>query len=326
MTASKIWVFLERTEGGFEEVSLEILGRARELADKFNHTVTAVILGANPQEYVQSAIEYGADEALFLKNSNLEEYGTELFTHTLTDIVGKMKPDSFIIGATRNGRDLAARLAARLRTGLAANVVTLEMEADGALHSGVPGYGSRIIADILCVKSKPQMSTVRQGVYSVPVANPDRKGKVTVMDVDLKGQENAVTVVSRVEEDSIDITGSKRVIIAGNGVAGDLELVKKLADAIGADVGATRPLVDRGLFPRDVQVGSTGISLKADLVIVLGSSGSEHFVTGIANCGNVISIDINGKSDIFDYSDLCIVGDLSAILPELIRKLEVARS
>lgn len=326
MSQSKIWVFMERTPDGFEEVSLEILGRAKELAGKYGHSVTAVILGSDEGDYTSNAIAYGAEDVLFIKNGKLKEYGTELFTASLAETVKKMKPDSFIIGATRNGRDLAARLAARLKTGLAANVVTLEMEENGTLHSGVPGYGSRIIADILCVKSKPHMSTVRQGVYPAPSFDPKRKGKVSVVDVNLDGQENAVTVVSRMEQDSVDITGSKKVIIAGNGAAGDLELVKKLAEAIGADVGATRPLVDRGFFPRDVQVGSTGISLKADCVIVLGSSGSEHFITGIANCKDVISIDINKKSDIFDYSDFCLVGDVSTILPELIKKLEVAQS
>ncbi len=326
MTGSEIWVYLERYGNGFEEVSLEILGRARQLADRFGHTVTAVILGRELPGEAGNAAGYGADRTLFIRNRKLEEYGTELYTSALAEVCANMKPDSLIVGATRNGRDLAARLAARMRTGLAANVVTLDINGDGTLHSGVPGYGSRVIADILCIKNRPQMSTVRQGAYHMAEFAPGRKAGTEVVDVDLGGLSNAVSVVSRVKQDSIDITGSRIVVVAGNGAAGDLDLVKKFAERIGADIGATRPLVDRGLFPREVQVGSTGVSLKADCAIVLGSSGSEHFVTGLANCGTVISVDINSESAIFDYSDVCVVGDVSSVLPELIKKLEVAQA
>lgn len=322
MVESKIWVYLERDGQDFEESSLEILGAARDMADRHGHTVTGIILGKDVADLADTAIRYGADRAIFVKNDRLDSYGTELYTGALQALVAEQKPDSFLFGATSNGRDLAARLAARLRTGLAANVVTLDMNEEGILYSGVPGFGSKVIARIICVKNRPQMSTVRSGIFQKHQYDPDRKGKTEVVEPDLSGLENAVTVMSKITRQTRDITGSERVIIAGNGASGDIGRVEKLAEMLGADIGATRPMADKGIYPRDVQVGSTGISLKADYAIILGSSGSEHFITGIANCRKVISIDINPKSDIFEYSDYCVVGDISRILPELIRKME----
>lgn len=322
MAASEIWVYLERNGQDFEESSLEILGAARDMADKYVHKVTGIILGNEVGDLADTAVRYGADHVIFLKNDGLDAYGTEMYTGVLHKLVKEKKPDSFLFGATNNGRDLAARLAARLRTGLAANVVTLDMDSEGTLFSGVPGYGSKVIARIVCVKNKPQMSTVRGGIFQKHPYNPDRKGEKEIVEPDVSGFDNAVSVISSITRETKDITGSERVIIAGNGAAGDISLVEKLGHILQADIGATRPLADRGLYPRDVQVGSTGISLKADYAIVLGSSGSEHFITGLANCKKVISIDINPKSDIFEYSDYCVVGDVSKILPEIIRKME----
>lgn len=325
MVASKIWVYLERDGQDFEESSIEILGAARDMADKYGHNVTGIILGNDVADLADTAVRYGADHVIFLKNKDLDPYGTELYTKALQDLVSERKPDSFLFGATNNGRDLAARLAARLRTGLAANVVTLDMNEEGTLYSGVPGFGSKVIARIVCVKNRPQMSTVRSGIFQKHTYDPDRKGKTEIVEPKLSGLKNAVSVMSRITKETKDITGSERVIIAGNGATTDINRVEKLAEILKADIGATRPMADKGLYPRDVQVGSTGISLKADYAIVLGSSGSEHFITGIANCKKVISIDINPNSDIFEYSDYCVVGDISKILPELIRKMEAVK-
>lgn len=325
MSGSDIWVYLEREGSQFEEASLEILGAARRLADKYNHKVTGVILGSDSSDFGDDAISYGADDVIFIKHDKLEEYGTEMYTKSLTDVIKERKPDSFLASSTRNGRDLAARLAARLRTGLSANVVTLDMDEKGTLYSGVPGYGSKIIARIVCVKNKPQMSTIRAGIFQKGTPNKARKGKVEILNPNLDGVENGISVISRMTSETRDITGSERVIVAGNGVGDNIDLVKHFAEILNADIGVTRPIADRGMFPRDVQVGSTGISLKSKLAIVLGSSGSEHFITGIANCDTVISIDIDKNSDIFDYSDYCIVGDASKILQELISKMEVLR-
>lgn len=325
MAASNVWVFMETERDGFEEVSLEILGQARRLADRHGHRITAVVLGSDPSNPGKEAIGYGADSAICLKHEKLAEFGTDLYTAALSRLATERRPDTILVGATNNGRDLAARLAARLRTGLAANVVTLDLDEEGKLYSGVPGYGSKVIARILCVKNKPQMSTVRPGIFSSQEFNPERHGEVEIIEPELDGLENRVSVISRITEDSKDITGSERVIVAGNGAGGEIPLVEKLGEVIGADIGATRPLADRGLYPREVQVGSTGISLKAKYAVILGSSGSEHFITGIANCRTVISIDVNPDSDIFEYSDYCIVGDVAKLLPELIRIMEAPR-
>ena len=323
MSGSEIWVYLEREGAQFEEVSLEMLGAARRLADKFNNKVTGVILGHDPSDLGESAVKYGADSALFLKHDKLDSYGTEVFTSAMAELMLQRKPDILLVGATRSGRDLAARLAARLRTGLSANVVTLDIDEKGVLYSGVPGYGSKVIANIVCVKNKPQMSTVRAGVFEKNAYDPERKGSVEILKPNLDGVSNAVTVMSRITQEAKDISSSERVVIMGNGASSQPQIFEKFAEVLEADIGVTRPIADRGIYPRDLQVGSTGVSLKAKHVLVVGSSGSEHFVTGVANCKNVISIDIDPKSDMFDHSDYCVVGDASKILQEIIRKMEV---
>lgn len=323
MSGSDIWVFLEREDDKIEEVSLEILSEARRLADKHGHKVTGIILGNELGDMGKMAVSYGADRVVFLRNRKLETYGTELFTKALSDIVLKEKPDTLLVGGTRNGRDLAARVAARLRTGLAANVVTLDIDDAGTLYSGVPGYGSKVIASIVCIKNKPQMSTVRAGVFSKGTPSVERKGEVKIHDIVLDGIENSVSVISRVSQEMKDITNSEKVVVVGNGVSRDTKLVEQLANTLQADIGVTRPIADKGLFPREVQIGSTGISLKAKYALILGSSGSKHFVTGIENCKTVISIDTNPDSDIFDYSDYCVVGDASKIVSEIIKRMEV---
>lgn len=322
MSGKEIWVYLERDDDHFEDVSLEILGEARKLASKANEKVVAIILGSDPLDYSDTAIKYGADRVLFVKHDLLENYGTEAYTKSLSDLVKERRPNIFLVGASLNGRDLAARLAARLRTGLAANVVSLGIGEDGTLYSGVPGYGSKIIAQIVCVKNLPQMSTVRAGIFEKSKFDPQRKGEVEVIAPSLEETKNRVSVISRLQRQSKDISKSEKVVVAGNGVSMDVDMVDKFAKLMNADVGATRPMADRGIFPREIQIGSTGIALNSKIVVVLGSSGADHFVTGITNCKTIISVDIDPKSNIFDYSDYCVVGDASKILPELIKSME----
>jgi len=322
MTEKSIWVFLERKGDGVEDTSLEVLGKARELSDKSGLPVTGVIPGTMDGGKLKKIINYGADKLLYLDEANLNNYSTDLYVHSLESIVRERLPEILLIGATPYGRDLAGRLAARLRTGLTANAVTLDVDDNGLLVSGVPAYGGKIIAEIVCEKSRPQMATVRPGTFK-PYFNEKRNGEIETIRPDISGVRDRVRVRERKISDFLDLTKSKRTVIAGNGTRGDLGLVKEFADSIGADIGVTRPLADRGLISRDFQVGSTGYSLRSEIAVILGVSGSEHFTSGIKDCGTVISIDLNPKSEIFQHSDYCIVGDIFDLIPKAIEKMKV---
>lgn len=321
MSRKEIWVFLERNSDGIEDVSLEILGKAIELSKGSSYPVVGVMLGTPGTDETTKAIQHGAGTVLVLKNEKLNDYSTDLYMKALYDEISKDMPEVLLIGATPYGRDLAGRLAARLKTGLTANAVTLTVDPDGTLTSGVPAYGGKILAEITCQKARPQMSTVRPGTFPVSF-DEKRKGEVKESVPDLSKTENRVSVVERKVSKVSDLTKSQRTIVGGNGTHGDLGLVRNLADQIHADIGVTRPLADRGIVPRDLQVGSTGYSLRSKVAVILGVSGSEHFTSGIRDCETVISIDTDAKSEIFSHSDYCIVGDIFEILPLAIKQLE----
>ena len=322
MTDKSIWVFLERKGDEVEDTSLEILGRARELSDSSGMPVTGVLPGNIEDRKLRKIINYGADKLLNLNDNNLNNYSTDLYVHALQNIIKERMPEILLIGATPYGRDLAGRLAARLKTGLTANAITLDVDDKGILISGVPAYGGKIIAEIVCEKSRPQMATVRPGTFR-PYFSENRKGEIIAVKPDITGIKDRVAVKERKISEFRDLTKSKRTVVAGNGTRGDLKLVKEFADSIGADIGVTRPLADRGLISRDYQVGSTGYSLRSEIAIILGVSGSEHFTSGIKDCRTVISINLDPKAEIFQHSDYCIVGDIFDLIPKAIEMMKV---
>ncbi len=317
------WVFVEHDKNEIEDVSLEIIGRINEIKNKVNVSITSIIFGENTMDLPEKLIKFGSDNVIFLKNKYFEEYDTENYVNSITPIIDERKPEIILIGATYSGRDFAGRLAARLKTGLAANAITLDIDENGTLYTGVPGYGGRFIAEIVNNKKRPQISTVRPGVFKKMEMDENRKGKIEIIEVSVN--EPRVKVKEKVRKEFRDISKSDFVVIIGNGAADKMDLAKRFAELVNADIGVTRPIADRGLAPRDIQIGSTGLSLSSKIAIILGSSGSEHFVSGIEKCGTVISIDINKDSNIFNYSDYCIVEDLSKILPIIVEKLEGKR-
>lgn len=321
MTSNEIWVFVERAGEELEDVSLEILGKISQLAKGSGYMVVGVLAGTPSDKVSKEVIKYGADQVLILKDEKLNDYSNDYLVKALAEAAISKSPSALLIGATFYGRDLAGTLAARLKTGLTANAVTLELDKEGLLISGVPAYGGKILAEIVCKTARPQMSTVRPGTF-MKTYDPEREGKTEEVIPDLLSVQNRVKVIERNVTKMKDLTRSERAVVGGNGTGGNLSLVQKLAELTHLDLGVTRPLADKGLAPRELQVGSTGYSLKAKLALILGVSGSEHFTSGIRDCGTVISIDIDKDSEIFNHSDYCIVGDVSELVPLAIQKLE----
>ncbi|MEM4536331.1 MAG: electron transfer flavoprotein subunit alpha, partial [Nitrososphaerota archaeon] len=178
-----VWVFLERRGDEVIEPSLEVLGKARELADRYGDNVAGVLMGAkNLEIQAETAIKYGADVVYIVEDPLLEDYSTIPYSEALSRLVKKYKPNIMLYPATRNGRDLAGRISAKLGLGLSANTVWLDIVGDGVLLAGVPGFGGGIMAVTKCL-TKPQMSTVRPGAFSKPRLNPMREGRIEKVDV-----------------------------------------------------------------------------------------------------------------------------------------------
>lgn len=323
--ARGIWVYLEQQAGKLEGVSLELLGKARELADEAKMPLLGALLGHQVGDLAKEAIACGADEVIVADAPVLTQYRTDPYTRVVAQMVRDHKPDIFLLGATPDGRDLAGRLGVRLRTGLTADCTALWLrEGTSLLEAQVTGFGGGITADIECEYHRPQMATVRPGIFQAAEPDPARKGAITPVAVSVPQEDERVQVVERVTSEGVDITKAKVIIAGGRGIRGDWQLLEALATLLGGEIGATRVAVDEGWIGRDRQIGQTGLVTKPDLAICLGISGASHFTVGVEKAGMVVSINTDAEAEIFEHSDYGSVEDIFQVLPPLVEELRKA--
>ena len=321
MGRESIWVWVEQDAGEVEPSSLEVLSKAREVADKYNYEVAAIVMGEKVEQLAPTLGRYGAHRVLLVEHPVFKHYTYYPYYITASRLVEEKKPNTFLFSATRNGRDLAGRLAVRFKTCLMAHIISIDYDKEGRLVGGVPGFGGNIVAVVSCTKGRPQMATVAPGVFEA-VERGSSEPVVEKYSPPAEVEKTPVRIIERKIGEIVDLSRSEKVVVAGMGTGGNLELAKKLCEIIGADLGATRPLADIGVVPRDLQIGTTGVSLKSKLAIVLGASGAPHFVSGLLDVKKVISINKDPEAPMKEYSDYYAVGDLFEIVPILIKKLE----
>ncbi len=319
--ASGLWVFLEQQDGVLEPVSLELLGKARQLADESQQVVTGILLGYEISPLAIPAVALGADEVLLCENTLLRRYTTDPYTKVMAELILERRPDILLLGATPNGRDLAGRLAVRLRTGLTADCTDLSLDTDGLLVGQVTGFGRGILAGILCPQHRPQMATVRPGVFPRPAPTQSPDGRIQRVATRLTQADAPVRVLRRSTARGGDITAAERLVIGGRGVHGDFDVLRQLASLIGADVGASRVAGDEGWIDREAQIGQTGYVTRPKLAIVCGVSGAMQFTVGIQDAETVVAINSDPEASIFEAADYCIVDDVFEVLPPLIEAL-----
>lgn len=323
--ARGVWVYLEQEQGRFESVALELLGQGRVLADALGTTLTGVLAGYALGDLPSSAIACGADVVLVADQPDLQIYGTDTFTRVVTEMVHAGKPDILLIGATPNGRDLAGRLAVRLRTGLTADCTGLAIDPERRLLRGdVVGFGGGIVATILCPDHRPQMATVRPGIFAQPEPDASRQGRIETVDVQLSADDMPVRVLERSVSEGIDLTRSGAIVAIGRGAHGDLSLAERLAKLVDAEIGGTRVAADEGWIERDRQIGQTGVVTKPKIAFCLGISGAIHFTVGVEQADCVVAINTDPEAPVFEHADFCIVDDMFAVLPHLIEQVEQA--
>lgn len=317
--AQGLWVYLEQTDGRLAGVGRELLGKSRGLADETGVPLAAVLLGHAVGPLAEEAIRYGADEVWVVDHPQLESYRFDLYTDVLFHLTRTSRPDILLMGATPNGRDLAARLAARLRTGLVADCVDLRVEpGTGRLLGITAGFGGGILATIQCPHHRPQMATVRPGVFPRPAPQP-RSG--TVRQVEVPVGMSCIEVLERRFGREADLTNARVLVIGGAGTRGDFRLLQELADLLGGQLGATRVAVDAGWAPREWQVGQTGSVARPKLAIVCGASGAMQFTVGIEAADTVVAVNLDAEAPIFDHADYGIPDDLFTFLPALLHQL-----
>lgn len=321
-----IYVFVEQRDGVIQNVALELIHKAQNLANQLDEKVVALLLGENIKNQAQDLIAYGADVVLCVDHHDVAQYQTEPYTQAITQIIEERKPSIVLIGATTIGRDLGPRLSARIETGLTADCTALEISEDRDLLMTRPAFGGNLMATIVCKDHRPQMSTVRPGVMLKGSKDLSRTGIVEEVNISFNQAQFRVKILENVKEEKnlIDITEAKVLVSGGRGV-GSAEGFKKLldlADTIDAEISASRTMVDLGIVSHDRQVGQTGKTVRPDLYFALGISGAIQHLAGMEESDFIIAINKDREASIFQTSDLGIVGDLHQIIPLLNDKLK----
>lgn len=321
-----VYVFVEQREGVLQNVALELLSKARELADALNEKVYAMLLGHNLSTQAQECIAYGADTVLRVDAPELATYTTEPYAQAIYQIITENKPSIVLIGATTIGRDLGPRLSARVETGLTADCTGLEIGEDGDLQMTRPAFGGNLMATIVCKEHRPQMSTVRPGVMRMGQRDLNRKGTIEDVKINFDRSKFRVRVIETVKETKnlIDITEANVLVSGGRGVgnAEGFDMLREMAGAIGAEVSASRAMVDAGVLGHERQVGQTGKTVRPDLYFAMGISGAIQHLAGMEESDYIIAINKDKFAPIFNVADLGIVGDVRKIVPLLTEKLK----
>lgn len=323
---SKYYVFAEQRSGILHEVSLELVGKCRQLANKTGSGVGAIICGKKVRALADVLLVHGVDQIILAESEQLEPYGIMPYTSLLADICKKFRPEVLLFGATSMGTELAPRLAARLNTGLSAHCIDLELDREGNLLQVVPGWGSGLMATIKCPGHRPQIATVNPGVMSKPEAQSTPVGEIIEFKVStaLDTSGPVVLEVKQKKPEKVPLEKAE-VIIAGGWGIGDQtgwNLLEELAEILCGAVGATRPAVDEGWAREDQMIGQSGKTVKPKLYIGIGISGVMHHTVGMDESDVVIAINTDPKAPIFDCADIAVVADCRTVVPALTRAIK----
>ncbi len=327
-----VWVFIEQEGGKIADVSLELVSKGRELADRLGVKTEAVLLGDHVASCCDTLFEYGCDTVYLAEDPRLEPFTVLPFAKVIMDLIREHKPNILLFGATMKGRELAPRVASEKLAGLTADCTDLQIDDfddqrnqkfyKDKLMQIRPAFGGNIIATIVNTWDDPQMVTVREGVMKIGSPVPGRKGEIVKVDVALTDKETVVKVIERIrQEKSVNLKGAQIIVAGGYGVGSreNFKLIHELAKTLGGEVGASRAAVDAGWIGHDHQVGQTGVTVRPKLYIACGISGSVQHCAGMAESKKIIAINTDPNAPIFSVAHYGIVGDLNQIIPMMIK-------
>ncbi len=329
-TKNNVMVFIQQDDGVIADVSIELVCKARELADRLGVSVEATVLGKDMRKQSDRLVPYGVVQVNCVSHDKLAHYAPLPYTKVMVDIIKDREPQIVLYGATTTGRDLGPRIASSLKVGLTADCTDLQIgdhELSGTMFKDIlyqirPAFGGNIIATIVSPEKKPQMATVREGVMKLTPQRPAYKGEI----VEIKPEIGADLLLSEIlecvkEAKTVNLKGAQ-IIVSGGVGAGSKEnfaLIVKLAQALGAEVGASRPAVDAGWVDKAHQVGQTGTTVRPKLYIACGISGSIQHRAGMAESSRIIAINTDPHAPIFQIAHYGIVGDLKEVIPAFIK-------
>jgi len=322
-----VWVFCEQKEGKVQSVAYELLGKGRELADKLNTQLSAVLLGNDMDGQVDELIWRGADTVYLVEDHRLLHYLDDTYSNVLVKLIQKYKPEILLCGATTIGRSLISKVAVKIGTGLTADCTGLDIDPDKKiLIQTRPAFGGNIMATIVTPNHRPQMATVRHKVMKEAQEDKGRKGKVVrekFSSEELASRTTLLDVVEEVES-LVNISEADIIVSGGRGLRGpeNFKLLEELASVLGAAVGASRSAVDAGWISYSHQVGQTGKTVCPKIYFACGISGQIQHLVGMQSSKIIVAINTDPSAPIFRVATYGIVGDLFEVVPLLTKKFK----
>jgi electron transfer flavoprotein alpha subunit len=321
----EVWVFIEHHSGRPADVSLELLSKGRKLAEKLRGPLKGILIGHEVDAVAKEAFRFGADELLVADHPDLRDYRTLPYSRILCELVEERQPRVLLYGATFIGRDLAPRIASNSASGLTADCTDLQIgdatwkkqKHQDLLLQIRPAFGGNIVATIITPDAKVQMATVREGVMEMVPLEAPCDGKITKIHYEPTAADQLVRIVERHrEEKRSNLKGASIVVAGGYGVGSKktFDLLRELADVIGAEVAGSRAAVDAGFISREQQVGQTGLTVRPKLYIACGISGAIQHVAGMQDANRIIAINSDPDAPIFDVCHYGIVGDVASVV------------
>jgi electron transfer flavoprotein alpha subunit/NAD-dependent dihydropyrimidine dehydrogenase PreA subunit len=317
-----VWIFIEHEQGKVANVSFELLGEGRKLADDLGCRLCGMVFGEKVDDYVKEAIAYGAEKVYTTESPVLKQYRTDPYTAAAVALIRKYKPDVVLFGATTQGRDFAGTVATTLETGLTADCTGLDIDPETKfLKQTRPAFGGNIMATILDYPNyRPQMATVRPKVFAMPQKDESRKGEVIREPLQMTEEQVRTKVLEFIKgTEAINIVDAEIIVSGGRGVGSSesFKVIRELAEVLGAAVGASRAAVDSGWIPYEHQVGQTGRTVRPKIYIASGISGAIQHLAGMKTSDIIIAINKDPEAPIFKIATYGIIGDLFTVLPML---------
>ena len=327
-------VYCEFEDGKVADVSLELLTKGRQLADRLGVKLEAVVAGDNLKDIEKEIFPYGVDTVYKVEDKRLYPYTSLPHSSILINLFREIEPQIAFMGATSIGRDLGPRVSSSLHSGLTADCTSLEIgdyadtrenkEFKDLLYQIRPAFGGNIVATIVNPECRPQMATVREGVMKKEVKDSNYTGKVVDLDVNkyTRPEDFVVDIIDRqVEKSKVNLKGSPIIVAGGYGVGSkeNFELLEQLADTLGAEVGASRAAVDAGWIDHDRQIGQTGVTVRPKVYIACGISGQIQHIAGMQDSALIISINTDPEAPINQIADYVITGSIEEVVPKLIK-------
>jgi len=322
-----VWVFTEiKDHEQVYDCALEILGKAREIADKLGQKLVAILLALDAEQYIPTIEQYGVDKIIYISHNDLKHYHERIFTDLIFDLIENYKPSIFLFPSTEVSNALAARLAYRCQTGLVSDVLNLELkrEENNLLISDKPAYLGNIIVKITCPETRPQMCTVTMGTFQKnKMKKPNIERERVQYNFDLiKLKIKIIGNPTRKDKPSATLSDAKFVIGGGHGLMlkENFNKIFKLAKNLNGQVGGTRRPIMDGWMPEHLQIGISGETIYPDLYLSFGISGAIQHIVGITNSKTIVAINKDPNAAIFKTADYCIIDDAPKILEGLLKK------